>query len=198
MTTAARQFHPAQPFYNLPRLPPRSDIETRDVLRACIAARAAVAALNEATHLVPNPSMLINTLPVLEARASSEIENIVTTADRLFQYPEDESQPADAADTATREALRYGTALKRGVESLARRPVTTTTAIEICRTLLGIDIDVRKVPGTALLNLATGATVYTPPAGEPLLATCSLTGSDNGRGGRSARFEISCRGRRPT
>ena len=60
--------------------------------------------------------MLINTLPILEARASSAIENIVTTTDRLFQYAQDERQPADPA---TKEALRYRTALRRGFESLA-------------------------------------------------------------------------------
>ena len=32
----------------------------------------------------------MRTLPLLEARASSEIENIVTTADRLFQYRYDD------------------------------------------------------------------------------------------------------------
>ena len=36
--------------------------------------------------MLPNQSVLINTLPMLEAQASSEIENIVTTADRMFQY----------------------------------------------------------------------------------------------------------------
>ena len=163
--TAAR-FNPAQPYNDLPRLPPAAEVETRDVLRACIEARAALAELKQAGHLIPNQAILINTLPMLEARASSEIENIVTTADRLFQYAQDETQPADAA---TKEALRYRTALKRGVESLATRPVTTATVVEVCRTLRGIDLDIRKVPGTSLTNQATGAIVYTPPAGEALL-----------------------------
>ena len=78
--------------------------------------------------------MLINTLPMLEARASSEIENIVTTTDRLFQYAQDESQPTDAA---TKEALRYRTALKSGFDSLASRPLTTMTAVNVCSVLRG-------------------------------------------------------------
>jgi hypothetical protein len=41
---------------------------------------------------------------VLEARASSAIVNIVTTADRLFVHRGD---AADTADPATKEALRY-------------------------------------------------------------------------------------------
>ena len=45
-----------------------------------------------------------NTLPRLEARASSEIENIVTTADQLFRH-----RQADAgADPATGEAYGIG------------------------------------------------------------------------------------------
>lgn len=51
--------------------------------------------------------MMINTLPVLEARASSEIENIVTTADKLFRH----LQADGSADPATKEALRYRSAL---------------------------------------------------------------------------------------
>jgi Fic family protein len=166
MSPIARPFDPQRPYNDLPRLPPTADVETREVLRACIGARAAVAELRQAGHLLPNQSMLINTLPILEARASSEIENIVTTADRLFQYAQDESQPADPA---TKEALRYRTALRRGFESLAGRPVTTATAVDVCRTLRGIELDIRQVPGTALTNAATGALVYTPPVGQDLL-----------------------------
>jgi Fic family protein len=95
-------FTPDAPFNALPLLPPRADIESKAVLRAAVEARAALAALNESALLVPNPSILINTVPILEAQASSEIENIVTTTDRLFQYAQDESQPTDPA---TKEAL---------------------------------------------------------------------------------------------
>ena len=157
---------PDQPCNSLRPLPPKADVDTRDILRACIDARAAVGELKQASKLLPNPSMLINTLPVLEARASSEIENIVTTTDRLFQYAQDESQPADAA---TKEALRYRTALKTGFDSLASRPLTTATAVHVCTVLRGIDMHVRKVPGTQLLHQGTGAVVYTPPYGEDLL-----------------------------
>jgi len=166
MARATRPFAPDTPYNRLPVLPPEVDLETRDILRACIEARAAVAELKQAGHLLPNQAILINTLPILEARASSEIENIVTTTDRLFQYAQDETLPTDAA---TKEALRYRTALRRGFESLTHRPLTTATAVEVCSTLRGIDTDIRKVPGTALTNAATGAIVYTPPAGQDLL-----------------------------
>ena len=72
-------------------------------------------------------------------------------------------------DPATKEALRYRTALHRGFKMLNRRPVSTTMAVEICRTIKGVDLDVRKTPGTALMNDATGQVIYTPPEGEDVL-----------------------------
>ena len=116
-----RLFDPGFPTTTLPKLPPAADLETRAILKACITARSALAELNAAVELIPNPTILINTLPILEARASSEIENIVTTTDRLFRLASDESA---ATDPATKEALRYRTALWRGAAGLARRPVT--------------------------------------------------------------------------
>lgn len=157
---------PDRPHDNLALLPPLVDIETRKVLKQVVTSRAALAALKQAAQLIPNQTMLINTIPLLEAKDSSEIENIVTTADRLFQFAQSQDGTADAA---TKEALRYRTALYAGFESLAKRPLCTATAVEICRTIKASDIDVRRVPGTQLANAATGQIVYTPPEGEARL-----------------------------
>jgi len=160
-------FDPARAYNDLLPLPPRGDLESRSVLKACIKARAAVAELKQAGRLLPNQDVLINTIPLLEARASSEIENIVTTTDQLFRYAQPDREAL--ADPATKEALRYRSALRRGVESLKKKPLATATAVDVCRTLLGVNLDVRRVPGTALVNEATGQIVYTPPEGEALL-----------------------------
>jgi len=77
---AAVDWQPSRPYNDLPLLPPAAELETKPVLKQCIAARAALAELKQAAELIPNPAMLINILPLLEARASSEIENIVTTS----------------------------------------------------------------------------------------------------------------------
>ena len=157
-------FDPSRPYNALPLLPPGAELETRTTLKACIEARAALAELKQASHLIPNPSVLINTLPLLEARASSEIENIVTTTDRLFRFA---GQMSDGqADSATKEALRYRTALYEGFVELADRPLTTATAVKICRTIKGVELDIRRTPGTALVNDSTGEVIYTPPEGE--------------------------------
>ena len=119
---------PNRPFNDLPNLPPASETETKAILRSCIGARAALAELRVSggTH-PPNQAMLINSIPLLEAQASSEIENIVTTTDRLFRYANDAT---GRADPATKEALRYRTALHRGFEMLNRRPVSTAIAVD--------------------------------------------------------------------
>jgi len=157
-------WNPEKPYDSLPELPPPVDVESRRVLKQCIASRAALAELNAAANLIPNPAILIN-LSMLEAQASSEIENIVTTADTLFQS----MHANERADPATREALRYRTALLEGVSSLKTRPLNTNTIEAICTTIKGVEMTVRKVPGVQLRNTTTKGVIYTPPEGEARL-----------------------------
>ena len=165
MIDAAVTWRADAPNNQLPPLPPAHDLESKAVLRACITARVALAELKQAAELIPNPAMLINTLPLLEAKDSSEIENIVTTTDRLFQYVADNTH----ADHATKEALRYRTALGHAFESLKTRPLSTSTAVEICRIIKAADMDIRRTTGTQLANDQTGEVIYTPPDGEARL-----------------------------
>ena len=160
-------WRPDQPYNDLPPLPPAAEVETHRVLKQCIAARAALAELKQAAELIPNQGVLINALPLLEAQASSEIENIVTTTDRLFQY----QSAGERADPATREALRHSSALLEGYRALKQFPLNTRTAEQVCSRIKGIEMQVRRVPGTALANQATGEVIYTPPVGEDLLRT---------------------------
>ena len=156
---------PKVPYNALPALPPDLDlIETRKILKACITARAAVAELKTAGELIPDPALLINILPLLEAKDSSRIENIVTTSDQLFQYAGHEEN----ADPATKEALRYRTALHNGFAQLNTFPLCTNTAITICTTLRSIQTDIRKTPGTVLSD-QYGNVIYTPPSGETVI-----------------------------
>ena len=159
-------FNPDRPFNDLPNLPPVSEIETKEILRRCISARTALAKLQACGNLIPNLPVLINTIPLLESQASSEIENIVTTTDKLFRYASD---VAGRADPATKGALRYRAALYHGFELVKNRPVSANLAVEVCRMVNGQDLNVRKTPGTRLINDATGQAIYTPPEGEEIL-----------------------------
>jgi Fic family protein len=153
---------PLKPYNNLPLLPPAQDVESKAVLKACVGARTALAELRTAGQLIPDQRVLIHIIPLLEARSSSEIENIVTTNDELFRQA---SLDDGGADPATKEALRYRSALFEGFEAIKLRPITTATAVEICRTLKGVGLDIRATPGTTLTNSHTGEVIYTPPEG---------------------------------
>lgn len=159
-------FKANKPYNALPPLPPKKEVETRAVLKKCITARAALAELKQASDLIPDARMLVNTIPLLEAQASSEIENIVTTTDSLFQYA---SLGEGRADPATKEALRYRTALREGIEFIQDRPLGTRLAEQLCSRIKGVEMSVRRVPGTALANKRSGKIIYTPPEGEALL-----------------------------
>jgi hypothetical protein len=53
-------WNPQVPYDDLPLLPPDVDIETKSVLKATTTARAAIAALDQAAQLLPNPRVLLN------------------------------------------------------------------------------------------------------------------------------------------
>ena len=162
--SAKSKWKPDFPYNELPPLPPSVELETRSVLKACIPARAALAELKQAAEMIPNQAILINTLPLLESQASNEIENIVTTTDKLFQHQYED----DNADVATKEALRYSQSIYEGFRSIHKKPLNTRTAEEICTQIKNIEMKVRKVPGTAL-GKDSGEVVYTPPEGEDRL-----------------------------
>ena len=137
--------HPDRPHQNLPPLPPAKDVETPVVLKATVAASRALARLDGACKRLPDPTMLINLIPLMEAQASNEIENIVTTNDELFKAAHGAlTQPTPQV----KEALRCCEALRAGVESLTSRPLTKQTAIDICSRLLGRPSIIRNTPGT--------------------------------------------------
>lgn len=160
-------FEPSLPYNELPELPPPLEkIESMPILKRCIESRVALAELKQAAELIPNSAVLVNALPLLEARASSEIENIVTTTDKLFEFAD---IAEDRADAATKEALRYRTALYEGTKMVRRGMLTTDMAIHICSTVKGMELDIRAESGTTLKSRMTGEVIYTPPVGQQLL-----------------------------
>lgn len=159
------QWSPDVPFNDLPALPPQGiDLEPKVVLKSTVEARTALATLAQAGRLLPNPNILIHAVPLLEAQASSEIENIVTTADELFKHVE-----SGGGDHATKEALRYRSALFTGVDAIRSRPLTAATAVRVCSELHGREMDVRAVPGTRIANPTTREIVYAPPEGADVI-----------------------------
>src|SRR4051812_48154382 len=160
-------WRPDAPYNALPDLPPGAEVESKRVLKQSIPARAALAELKQAGELIPNQGVLINTLPLLEAEASSEIENIVSATDKLFQL----HGVGERADPVTREAVRHSSALLEGFGALKRHPLNPRTAEQVCTRIKGVHMQLRRVPGTALASERDGVVIYTPPVGEELLRT---------------------------
>lgn len=150
------------PTYTLPVLPPPVELETVAVLKALARANRALAELKGRAATIPNQGILIDTLALQEAKASSEIENIVTTQDELFQadlFPEGpQSGPA-------KEVALYRDAVKLGFKHLTDSDglITNRTLIEMFRLLKGRSGGFRSTPGTTLRNEVTQDMVYVPP-----------------------------------
>lgn len=151
-----------KPSYTLPDLPPPTDLETVAVLKALAKANRALAELKGRAATIPNQGILIDTLALQEAKASSEIENIVTTQDELFQA---DLQLEGPDSPAAKEVALYRDALKLGYSRLYETGglITNRTLIDMFRLLKGRDDSFRVTPGTALRNDATGEVVYVPP-----------------------------------
>jgi Fic family protein len=150
------------PTYTLPVLPPPGDLETPAVLRELASAHRHLAELKGRAASMPNQGILIDTLALQEAKASSEIENIVTTQDELFQAGALFEWPGSAA---AKEVASYRDALKCGFDTLFRNQglLTCNALIEMFQVLKGTDEAFRATPGTTLKHEATGAIVYVPP-----------------------------------
>jgi len=152
------------PYNDLPPLPPRAPLETTRVLRRCIAASRVLAELKGAGDLIPNQSILINAIPLQEARLSSEIENIVTTQDELFRAA---VEPSSRVDPATKEVLRYRTALRSGYDALHQgKPLDIDLVLAICGTLRDAPAHLRDEEPVIIEDLGMGAILYTPPRGR--------------------------------
>ena len=162
-------FSPDKPFNDLLDLPPQAELETAAVLKATTRASRALAELKGRTHNIPNPTILLNTLALQEAKLSSEIENIFTTNDELFRGLAANGDGADLSPHA-KEVLHYRDALWHGINVLRERPfVSTNLAIEIVNIIKENKASIRNLPGTKLHNPQTSEVIYTPPEGEDLL-----------------------------
>jgi Fic family protein len=158
---------PRIPYNDLPPLPPRVDVETKTILKQTIAARSALAELKGLGTTIPNQALLVDSLILQEARASSEIENIITTNDALFRAF---TAKTKQIDPAIKEVLRYREALWKGYNTLKKRPILSTNLfVELVQTIKEHTGGIRRIPGTAVANAATGKILYTPPEGETLI-----------------------------
>ena len=147
--------------YAIPDLFALGDLETKSVFKACTHAHRALGELKGVVHTMPNPNILLGTLPLQEAKESSEIENIVTTQDDLYQSHYATQQFASGA---AKEVHHYVQAMSLGFNEVKKSGLITLNLIkEIQRELEGNNAGFRKQAGTGLVNQATQEVVYMPP-----------------------------------
>lgn len=152
--------------YTLPVLPPQIDLETVRVLKGLAAANRALAELKGRAATIPNQGILIDTLSLQEAKASSEIESIVTTQDELFQA---DFLPDGPQSASAKEVALYRDAIKLGYRRLheTKRIISNNILIEMFQLLMDRQDGFRTIPGTALWNEHSRDIVYVPPQNEP-------------------------------
>ena len=152
-----------RPSYNIAPLPPVTNLNTVPVLSALAEARGALGELRGTAKSLPNQSILIDTLFLQEALASSEIENIVTTQEEMFQVGllDDESTPE------AKEVARYHKAMRHSYSAWQKNHfISEKMLIEMFRILKKRDDGYRKTSGTILRNEQTGQEIYRPPQEE--------------------------------
>jgi Fic family protein len=160
-------FNKNLPYNNLPLLPPKGEIETKEVLKKAITANKALAKLVGSGKQLPNQSILLNSIVLHEAKLSSEIENIITTNDELYQAFASDKK---ISDPNTKEVLHYQEALWQGFQTVKKRGlITTNLMVSICNIIKETDAGIRKTTGTKIANHKTGEVIYTPPEGEDVI-----------------------------
>ncbi|MFY7937527.1 MAG: Fic family protein [Flavobacterium sp.] len=160
------KFNRDKPYNDLPLLPPKTDIETKSILRKTISAGRALAQLNGTLLNLPNPTLFLDTIYLQEAKASSEVENIITTNDELYK-----SLVADkkVENSATKEVLSYKEAVWLGLEQIKKKPfITTNLCVSIVQCIKQNTASIRNTSGTTLSN-TKGEVIYTPPSGESII-----------------------------
>lgn len=142
-------------------LPPQKDIESKWILKKSAEAHRHLAELKGIAASIPNQNILIDTLALQEARDSSAIENIISTFDDLYRS---NHQAQSFISSAAKEVHAYSDALKKGFELVKKSGLLTNKVIlEIQAHIESNTAGYRKLPGTKLINEATGQMVYSPP-----------------------------------
>jgi len=160
-------YDPQLPYNDLPPLPPKAEVETRGVLKQAIAAARALAELKGHGRVIPNQAMLVNSLVLQEAKASSEIENILTTNDALFRAMAAKSA---VVDPATKEVLRYREALWAGFKRVRKGARLNAALFEdMVKAITDDPRGIGDEPGTVIGNRRTREIIYSPPEGEKLI-----------------------------
>lgn len=161
------------PYNDLPDLPPPEEkVITIEILHALNRANKALAELKGLVRKLPNQAMLVNTITLREAKASTEIENIFTTDDELYKsltYAESE------LSSNSKEVLHYRQALWSGYQKVKNSgEFTIELIVDIYQQIKQVKDGIRPYQTETVIKkrgsgLLSGSVIYTPPRGEGIL-----------------------------
>ena len=165
------------PYNSLPLLPPGKDIENNTrLLKKLVSASRALATVNGNLNRLPNPFMLINTIALQEAKASTEIENIFTTNDELYKAISDKyKESSSSINPATKEVLKYREALWAGYKLLkSEHTINKQLIISIFNQIKETNSGFRPSQANIVVKrgqseLKPDEIIYTPPRGENII-----------------------------
>lgn len=164
------------PYNQLPLLPPPENIIDAEILIQWGLASRALAELNKNILRLPNPTMLVNTITLQEAKSSSEIENIFTTEDELYKAISDSLREA-GVNANTKEVLRYREALWEGHRNIkAKGKIDLTSIIKIYQQIKNTNQEIRPPQSQVVIKRGqsehhSGEIIYTPPRGKGVVET---------------------------
>ncbi len=162
------------PFNNLPDLPLSEEIIDKEILMKWGIASRALAELNRNIFRIPNPTMLVNTISLQEAKSSTEIENIFTTEDELYKAIS-ETIKEEFANASTKEVLRYREALWEGYYLVKEKnTIDKSTIIKVFQKIKNSTQELRPPQSQIVIRrgqseLRPGEIIYTPPRGAGII-----------------------------
>lgn len=145
--------------YDLPGLPPNIDLDD-NIKGWLLKARIQLAELKGYSKALPNPMLLLSPAILKEAVASSEIENINTTIEKVLQqqlFPETEQK------SENKEVIRYKEAVIFGYEKMEQISLSSRLIKEIHKILLGDRSYGYRKFQNHIENSETKKLIYTPP-----------------------------------
>jgi Fic family protein len=165
-----------KPWNSLPLLPiPEQLYQSIEIYEQLGKAKAALGKLQGRSVAIPNQGLLINSISLQEAKASSAIENIFTTDDELYKAYSEESSDAENKNGPSKEILKAREAIWTGYNYLKQQPgFNREYFVKIFQTIKETNEELRLPFTETVIRQGgiggnAGQVSYTPPRGEGII-----------------------------
>ncbi len=166
-----------EPWNDLPELPIDPSLYRNvEIYEQLGRAKEALALLAGRSIAIPNPSILINSITLQEAKMSSAIENVFTTDDDLYKAVSESSNDSDIPGP-TKEVLRYREALWEGFHYLEEQGrFDRDYFVRLYQVIKETGDGVRPPFARTFIRMGgsgpnAGKPAYTPPRGKDVVET---------------------------